>query len=91
MKSRRDFIKNSSLVLGTAMLPWQKDFLNFLGRGEGKFQLLRKNVGIYSESGGTIAWLINKEGIAVVDSQFPEQAGNLIKKIKENTIGNLIY
>ena len=83
MKSRRDFIKNSSLVLGTAMLPWQKDFLNFLGRGEGKFQLLRKNVGIYSESGGTIAWLINKEGIAVVDSQFPEQAGNLIKKIKE--------
>jgi cyclase len=38
------------------------------------FRVLRRNVGIFSQRGGTIGWLVNAEGIAVVDSQFPDSA-----------------
>ena len=48
-------------------------------------QTLRKNVGIFTERGGTIGWLMNKEGMAIVDTQFPKQANHLIEKIKEKT------
>ncbi len=45
-----------------------------LGHIPREFRLLRRNVGIYSQSGGTIGWLVNGEGIGVVDSQFPDPA-----------------
>ena len=35
--------------------------------------------------GFTLAWLINKDGVAVVDTQFPENAKNCIDRIKEET------
>ena len=44
---------------------------------------LRGNSGIFTESGGTIGWHISKDGIVVVDSQFPEQAGHLIEEIRK--------
>ena len=48
-------------------------------------QMLRNNVGIYTERGGTIGWLIDNESIVVVDTQFPEQSKNLIERIKEKS------
>jgi len=47
-----------------------------------KIKTLRNNVGIFTEKGGTIAWMINKEGIVVVDAEFPEQATHLITELK---------
>ncbi|HZV71255.1 MAG TPA: MBL fold metallo-hydrolase [Saprospiraceae bacterium] len=44
---------------------------------------LRRNVGIFSEKGGTIGWLIQPDSIVVVDTQFREQAGHLIDEIKK--------
>jgi cyclase len=38
---------------------------------------LRNNVGYFKEKGGTVGWLINEEGIVVVDTQFVPQAHNL--------------
>ncbi|HEY0896141.1 MAG TPA: MBL fold metallo-hydrolase [Sphingobacteriaceae bacterium] len=49
------------------------------------FRLLRNNVGIFSEQGGTIAWLANKDGIVVVDSEFPDFAGHLIAELKKQS------
>lgn len=43
---------------------------------------LSDTVGYFTEKGGTIMWMVNKEGIAVVDTQFPEQAGHLIDRLK---------
>lgn len=39
-----------------------------------EFTPLRRNVGIFTGRGGTIGWLVNQDGIAVVDTQFPETA-----------------
>lgn len=40
-----------------------------------EFKPLRRNVGIFTGQGGTIGWLSNATGLAVVDTQFPETAG----------------
>lgn len=79
--SRRNFIQNSSIALGATLLPWQKLFA--YGKTEFKMQLLRKDVGIFTERGGTIVWRIAEDGVVVVDTQFPEQAGHLIDEIKK--------
>jgi glyoxylase-like metal-dependent hydrolase (beta-lactamase superfamily II) len=44
---------------------------------------LRRNVGFFTERGGTIGWLIQQDGIVVVDAQFPDQANNLIGELKK--------
>ena len=47
--------------------------------------MLRGNVGIFYEKGGTIAYLLAPTGIVVVDAEFPEQAGHLIEQLKKQT------
>jgi cyclase len=50
-----------------------------------KMTPLRNNVGYFSERGGTIGWMISKNGIVVVDTQFPEQSEHLIDAIKKQS------
>lgn len=78
---RRNFLQ----LMGLAALPipmWAEQL--FL-KSQGEFIPLRNNVGIFTERGGTIAWLINQDGVAVVDTQFPENAQNCINRIKEES------
>lgn len=42
-------------------------------------------MGVFTERGGTILYMMAKDGMAVVDTQFPEQAGHLISEIKKKT------
>jgi len=46
---------------------------------------LRNNIGYFTERGGTIGWMISKDGIVVVDTQFPEQSQHLIQAIKKQS------
>ena len=46
---------------------------------------LRNNIGIFTEQGGTIAWMINKEGIVVVDAEFATTAPHLIAELKKQS------
>jgi glyoxylase-like metal-dependent hydrolase (beta-lactamase superfamily II) len=47
--------------------------------------MLRDDIGIFTEKGGTIAYLLSKKGIVVVDSEFPEQAQHLIDALKKQS------
>ncbi|MBA2249610.1 MAG: MBL fold metallo-hydrolase, partial [Chitinophagaceae bacterium] len=47
-----------------------------------KITMLTKDLGIFTEKGGTIAFLLSNDGIVVVDSEFPEQATHLIDDLK---------
>ena len=85
MTDRRSFLKHSALAAGALVLPGQKDLLSMLFQTGGNMQLLRNNAGFYTERGGTIGWLLANDAIVVVDTQFPEQAGHLIDKIKEKS------
>ncbi|SEQ90952.1 Glyoxylase, beta-lactamase superfamily II [Pedobacter rhizosphaerae] len=47
------------------------------------FKPLRNNVGIFTEQGGTIAWLNSSNGFVVVDAQFPNTAPHVIEELKK--------
>ncbi len=78
---RRNFIQ----LMGVAALPVPAWLESMLQSTQGEFMLLRNNVGIFTERGGTIGWLINSEGVAIIDTQFPENAKNCMAKIEEET------
>jgi len=84
MSSRRSFIKQTAALGATSLIPadlfWKSLFQNGY-----QMKTLRNNIGIFTERGGTIAWMVDKSGIAVVDTQFPEQAGHLIEEIKKKS------
>src|SRR5262245_55177673 len=46
------------------------------------FTELRRNVGTFTARGGTIAYLINPGGVAVVDTQFPDTAKMCLDGLK---------
>jgi glyoxylase-like metal-dependent hydrolase (beta-lactamase superfamily II) len=79
---RRSFIRNTAFTFGALSLGQQKLFAALFPLA-GNIKMLRNNVGIYTERGGTIGFLVNKDGIVVIDSQFPEQSQNFITEIKK--------
>ncbi|MDZ7896702.1 MAG: MBL fold metallo-hydrolase [Arcicella sp.] len=90
--NRRNFIQNSAFAFGALALS-NKTFGNFIFDNPYKMKMLRGDVGVFTEKGGTIAYLKTKKGFAVVDSQFPEQSTHLItelKKLSEKPIKLLI-
>ncbi len=81
---RRTFVRNSALAIGALSLA-QQDIVKAWFEDPWKITMLRNDVGIFTERGGTIAFLLSKKGIAVVDTQFPEQSQHLINELKKKT------
>ncbi len=52
-------------------------------------QMIRNGVGYFTERGGTIGWMASKDGIVVVDTQFPEQSNHLLEEIDKLELGNV--
>lgn len=82
---RRSFLRNASLSLGALALLNKNVFAGFRVDDPWKIKILRNNVGIFTEKGGTIGFLLNKKQIVVVDSEFPEQATHLIAELKKKS------
>lgn len=82
---RRNFLKHTSLALGALTLADSRLLAMLRPDDPWKMRMLRKDVGIFYEKGGTIAYLSSKNGIVVVDSEFPEQAGHLIGELKKQS------
>jgi cyclase len=78
---RRSFIRQSALALGALTLAQQKLLAGILPN-PGTIKMLRDNVGIYSEKGGTMGFLLSNEGIVTIDAQFPDSAKNYIEQLK---------
>jgi cyclase len=81
---RRRFIQNTAFTFGALSLTNQKIFSAFF-EDPWKIKMLTENIGIFTERGGTIAFLISKGGIVVVDSQFPDQSKHLIDELKKRS------
>ena len=79
--SRRDFVAASAATLG-AMLGGP---LYGLAPQQGVFTLVRRNVGTFTMRGGTVGWLVNPRGVAVVDTQFPAEARALLAGLQERS------
>lgn len=81
---RRFFLRNTALSIGVLTLSQQKILAHFFD-DPWKIKMLREDVGIFTERGGTIGFLLNRDGIAVVDTQFPEQSAHLIGELKKRS------
>lgn len=77
---RRNFLRSSALA-GLLTLS-SKELFAFFADPVYKVTMLTDSIGIFTEKGGTIAFLLSNEGIVVVDSEFPEQAKHLIDDLK---------
>lgn len=82
---RRSFLRNSSVLLGILALQGKPALAQLLQDPTWKITMLNDNVGVFTEKGGTILFSITKEGIVVVDSQFPDSAQHLIDELKKKS------
>lgn len=79
---RRSFIQNSTFTFG-ALSIGHKSFLKFFTDDPWKITMLTNDIGIFTEKGGTIAFHFSKDGITVIDAQFPDTAPHLIEELKK--------
>lgn len=82
---RRNFILNSSLTLAGLAFLSNKSMAQFLADPAWKIKMLTDSIGVFTEKGGTILFMIDKEGLVVVDAQFPEQSKHLIDELKKRS------
>lgn len=82
--NRRSFLQNTSLALGALTLTQQQIFSAMLDP-TWKITMLRDDIGIFIERGGTIAFMLFKKGMVVVDAQFPDTSQHLIDELKKKS------
>lgn len=80
---RRNFIHNSTTVLAALALFSNKTMAQLMSDPAWKITMLTGDIGIFTERGGTILFMISKEGIVVVDAQFPDTSQHLIDELKK--------
>lgn len=76
--NRREFLLKSSAVAVLGALGIRNLHAQTAAADMGTFVPLRGGAGFYSGRGGTIGWLVNADGIAAVDTQFPEWASKFL-------------
>ncbi|MEO0472379.1 MAG: MBL fold metallo-hydrolase [Bacteroidota bacterium] len=82
--NRRNFFASAGILTGASVLSWNR-LMAAPWMADYKMKLLRKNVGVFMERGGTIAWRIAEDGLVVVDTQFPDQSKHLIEEIRKQS------
>jgi cyclase len=81
---RKHFIRTTALTAGMLTLSSKELFAHFFA-DPWKVKMLRNDIGIFTEKGGTIGFMLSKKGIVVVDAEFPEQAQHLISQLKKRS------
>lgn len=88
---RRIFLRNTSLVAGSTLLFQKSTLAKVFKTYDYNIKMLRKDVGIFTERGGTIGFLLSKDGIVVIDAQFPDTAQHLIDDLKKRSTNPFRY
>jgi glyoxylase-like metal-dependent hydrolase (beta-lactamase superfamily II) len=80
---RRHFLRNTSLLTAAGLLGGWESFAGVFKTNAFNIRMLRGNVGIFTERGGTIGFCLGKEGIMVIDTQFADTSAHLIEELKK--------
>lgn len=80
---RRSFLRTASLSAGLMALSSKELFAALQQQPAWKIKMLRGDVGIFTERGGTIGFYHSKDGYTVIDSQFPDQSKHLIEQLQK--------
>ncbi len=79
--NRKHFLQKSALTFG-ALAVQQNLLAQLFQQPAWKIKMLTDEIGVFTERGGTILFYLSKEGIVVVDTQFPDQSKHLIDELK---------
>jgi len=82
--SRRDFLAASAAMTAGAIFG-QPLRVPASRTAQAAFTPVRRNVGTFTMRGGTVGWLVNPRGVAVVDTQFPAEARVLLAGLRERS------
>lgn len=78
---RSEFLKITAALAASAALP-----LNLFAKYRaGTFTAIRRNVGYFTDRGGTIGWLAAPDALVAIDSQFADTAPGCISGLQERT------
>lgn len=88
---RRNFLLNTGILTGAGILLQQKALASFFKTYEFNVRMLRNDVGIFTERGGTIGFLLSKDGAIVIDAQFPDTAPHLIDEVNRRNTAPIKY
>src|SRR5882757_7588604 len=80
---RRSFLRTTGLTAGVLALSPKDMFAKLLQQPAYKIRMLRGDIGIFTESGGTIGFYQSSDGYVVVDSEFSTTAPHLIDELKK--------
>ena len=83
---RRTFIRNTGLLAGASILFQQQVLAQLFRTQQSNIRMIRENVGIFTERGGTIGFALTGEGIITIDSQFPDTAAHYMEEAKKRNI-----
>ena len=83
--TRRDFVASSAVLAATGFLSPVARVLAQAPQPTPVFTPIRRNVGFFTMQGGTVGYLIDPNGVVVVDSQFPASAKVLLEGLNERS------
>lgn len=76
---RREFLLKTTAAAALGAFGFRNVMAQAAAADMGTFTPLRGGAGYYLGRGGTIGWLVTPDGIAAVDTQFPEWAGKFLQ------------
>ncbi len=82
---RSTFLRQTSLTLASLAFLSNRTIAQIFADPAWKINMLTKEIGVFTEKGGTILFMLSRDGIVVVDSQFPEQSQHLIDELKKQS------
>ncbi|MEW6196668.1 MAG: MBL fold metallo-hydrolase [Bacteroidota bacterium] len=82
--TRKEFLRAGALITGGLLTEGFRFFKSAPDEYPG-LKVIRDNIGIYIGQGGTIAWYVDKNNVASIDSQFPDSAKKFIEGLKTKT------
>lgn len=82
--NRKIFLRQSGMGLAALSLANQK-WMTMFTDDPWKIKMLTEDIGVFTEKGGTIAFYLSKDGIVVVDAEFPEQSQHLISELRKRS------
>lgn len=89
MMKRRSFLASGGITLGAIALGGYSGLASVLIEDPYKIKMLSSNLGVFTEQGGTVAFLIpdktSNSGLVVVDSQFVNPAQHLVAELKKKS------
>ena len=88
---RNTFIKTTAIASGLLFFSKYTSLANLLTKAGYEVKMLTESIGIFTEKGGTILFYLDKKGIVVVDTQFPDTAQHLIDEIKKKSQKKYAY